>query len=422
MLRCGVLAVSLLLFASGPAFAQVEDQSRLRREGIKLFDAVWEAVRDRFYDPNFNGVDWKALRGEYLPRVVAARSSATQAGIISEMLSRLNASHTELLTPQEPRYYRLLNLFAEGHLSDLVERRFVDGRVRYTGIGVFLTRIDGKTFVKGVWAGFPAEQAGLRVGDEILSAGGKPFGAIDSFAGKAGQAVKLRIQSSPDAGSARDVTVIPAQIEPNEAFLTAQTNSFRIERRDGMKIGYLHIWSYAGEVYHALLVEMVTAGPLKNADALIVDLREGLGGARPKYLNLFNRNVPVLRMIGRDGSVRNWDRQWRKPAALLVNEGTTSGKEAFAYGFKKHRIGTIVGTRTAGAVLAGSVFPMPGDNLLYLAVADVTVDGERLEGVGVTPDVVVPFDLPYCGGKDPQLERAIELLAEEVRAKRRREP
>lgn len=203
MLRCGVLAVSLLLFASGPALAHIEDESRLWREGIKLFDAVWEAVRDRFYDPDFNGVDWEALRGEYLPRVAAARSSATQAGIINEMLSRLNASHTELLTPQEPRYYHLLSLFAEGHLADLVKRRFADGRVRYTGIGVFLTRIDGKTFVKGVWAGFPAEQAGLRVGDEILSAGGKPFGTIDSFAGKAGQAVKLRIQSSPDAGNAQ---------------------------------------------------------------------------------------------------------------------------------------------------------------------------------------------------------------------------
>jgi carboxyl-terminal processing protease len=117
-------------------------------------------------------------------------------------------------------------------------------------------------------------------------------------------------------------------------------------------------------------------------------------------------------MILRDGIVRLTDRQWRKPVALLVNEGTTSGKEIFAYGFQKYRVGPVIGTRTAGAVLAGTGFPMPGGNLLYLAVADVLVDGARLEGTGVTPDVEVPFDFRYSRGDDPQLERALRVLAE----------
>jgi carboxyl-terminal processing protease len=52
--------------------------------------------------------------------------------------------------------------------------------------------------------------------------------------------------------------------------------------------------------------------------------------------------------------------------------------------------------------------------LLLLAVADVSVDGERLEGHGVTPLVAVPFDIRYAQGNDPQLARAIGLMSRTV--------
>jgi carboxyl-terminal processing protease len=57
-------------------------------------------------------------------------------------------------------------------------------------------------------------------------------------------------------------------------------------------------------------------------------------------------------------------------------------------------------------VVAGRAFLLPDDSLLLLAVADVTVDGERLEGVGVAPNIAVPFDVRYAAGADPQLEAA----------------
>ena len=114
--------------------------------------------------------------------------------------------------------------------------------------------------------------------------------------------------------------------------------------------------------------------------------------------------------IARDGTRREIDFQWRKPVALLVNGGSRSGKEVFAYGFRKHRIGSVVGSRTAGAVVGGRPFLVEPGMLLYLAVLDVRVDGERLEGRGVTPDVEVPFEVPYAAGADPQLEAALECL------------
>ncbi len=69
----------------------------------------------------------------------------------------------------------------------------------------------------------------------------------------------------------------------------------------------------------------------------------------------------------------------------------------------------MVGERTAGAVLAGRFNVLSDGSLLYLAVNDVRVDGVRLEGRGVAPDVEVPFDPAYAAGRDPQLEKAVEV-------------
>src|SRR6266581_3289677 len=102
--------------------------------------------------------------------------------------------------------------------------------------------------------------------------------------------------------------------------------------------------------------------------------------------------------------------KWRKPVAMLVNGGTRSGKEILAYGFKKYQLGEVIGTRTEGAVLAATAF-LIDDGLLLLAVGDVQVDGERLEGVGVAPTIEVQADPASTGLGDPQLDRAIAVLS-----------
>src|SRR4029079_16751766 len=96
--------------------------------------------------------------------------------------------------------------------------------------------------------------------------------------------------------------------------------------------------------------------------------------------------------------------------AMLVNGGTRSGKEVLAYGFKKYRGGVVIGTRNEGAVLAATAF-LIGSGLLLLAVEDVLVDGERLEGVGVTPTIEVQAAPASLGQSDPQLDRAIAILS-----------
>jgi len=70
-------------------------------------------------------------------------------------------------------------------------------------------------------------------------------------------------------------------------------------------------------------------------------------------------------------------------------------------------------------VLGGRLFELPDGGLLYLATQDVRIDGERLEGVGVVPDVAVADDIAFAAGRDPALARAIEVAAEKVRDARR---
>ena len=133
---------------------------------------------------------------------------------------------------------------------------------------------------------------------------------------------------------------------------------------------------------------------------MVWDLRGGWGGAQPQYLDLFNPRAPTMKITGRNGETGFVDVKWRKPVAALINEGTRSGKEVLAYGFKEYRLGELVGHRTEGAVLAATAFLIGDDGLLLLAVEDVLVDGQRLEGVGV-PDDRSPIRLALRGGRRP---------------------
>lgn len=398
------LVAATLVFPTGAAAA--EDPPWLAD-----FLQVWTTIRDHFVDPAFRGVNWAAARQRYEPRVRSASTLDEAAGTINAMLDELRTSHTRYFTDADPEYYFLFDLFrGVESLEAAIPRRFPDGKVGYAGIGVFTTEIDGQIFARAVVDGGAAEEAGLLAGDRIVSVDGRPWQPIRPFAGKAGQPVRLRVQRTSDPASEMDLTVKPQWMAPLSFYLAAMKDSARTLERGGREVGYVRVWSYAGDPYQELLQELVTLGPLARADALIVDLRDGWGGASPDYLNLFNPRVPTTTSTDRDGAVRDHASTWRKPVALLVNEGTRSGKELLAFGFQRYGYGPVVGSTTAGAVTAGGCQAIGVRGLLYFGLRDVLVDGERLEGRGVKPDIEVPFPIPYAGGRDPQLERAIELL------------
>ena len=173
------------------------------------------------------------------------------------------------------------------------------------------------------------------------------------------------------------------------------------------------MWSWAAIEFQEVLLESIAKSNAEGVNGFIVDIRDGWGGAHGNYLGIFWRDVPLLESVDREGARHAFDQQIRKPAVLLVNGGTRSGKETIAYGAKKHGLARLVGERTAGAYNFGGPVCLSDGSLLLLAQSDALVDGERLEGRGVAPDVVVPFDFRYSAGRDAQLMRALELLVAE---------
>ena len=410
--RRSTILLPLVLAIGTAAIAQQQSPPAPgEREEINLalLEEVWRIVDEHFFDPHFNGADWPAMIDRYGAPARRAGSDAELAGVINAMLGELRTSHTEYFIAGDPAYYQLLGVFSYGRRDGPFAGLFPEGEVRYAETGILAEKIEGKVFITGIIDGMPAERAGLRIGDEIISVDGRPYHPRQSASRRPGAPLTFEIQRSPDPASRRRITIERELVDPTEMFLRAMRESVAVHEHDSITVGSVHVWSWAGEHYQQQLIELLQQEPLRNADALVLDIRDGWGGARTWYLNLFNRNVPMMTMHPRDGEPPIVDMHWRKPVVLLINGGSRSGKEIIAYGFRAYGIGPVVGTPTAGAVTGGRAFILSDGSLLYLAVADVLVDGKRLEGVGVEPDVLVPFDIPYAAGSDPQLKRAIEV-------------
>lgn len=400
-----------LLFATATSSAQ---ETSARPDGGGELQRVWDLVNERFYRADFNGVDWAAAREKYLPRAEAAETWEELSPVINEMLGLLRTSHTNYYTAVEPEYYFLFGIFSTGPLAEVAQQRFPEGKVQFDSLGLFTRKVDGKWFVTGVLDGGPAAAAGVHRGNEIVSLNGQPFQPVRALQGLAakGESVRLEVQSSPEPNSRRTVELKPVTLYPNDAMLAGMERSMRVIDHRGKKIAYVHVWSYAGKQYYERLVKELLQGSFESADALVLDIRDGWGGASPEYLNIFNQRVPQLTSFGRDQQESAYKTQWRKPVALLINSGSRSGKEVLAFGFRKYGIGPVVGERTGGAVSAGTAIPISDNSLLYLCVSGVRVDGEVLEGIGVAPDHEVIWPLPYASAEDPQLQKALDLMAE----------
>jgi carboxyl-terminal processing protease len=276
-------------------------------------------------------------------------------------------------------------------------------------VGAHWKLIASSWYVTSLIPGSEAERAGLMLGDEVLLADGKPFGPVTAFRGKAGTLVNLSIREARGA-EARQISVKPSMVAPQDEFATVVAKGSRIITTPKHRVGYIPIFSWTHDDVQDEVVNAIVDLNRKKADTWILDLRDGFGGANPQFASIFSRDIVQQRLVDRDGKQLSIDTQIRGPAVLLINGGTRSGKELIAYGAKKWRTATLLGTRTAGAVLSGRPFCLSDGSLLFLAVNDVFVNGERLEGRGVAPDIEVPFDLRFAAGKDVQLAAALKFL------------
>jgi carboxyl-terminal processing protease len=385
-----------------------------RAAPVSLVDEIAGIVDQKFYSPaKLEQVRWRDAVARARPEFAAAKDATARTATLRKLLATLETSHTGYYPRNDPLYWQWASLFEPVLQQSCAKERTPGFPVVRDDIGVFWKEVGAEWFIRGVFGGSPADKADLKVGDRIVTADGRPFSPVESFAGRADKPVKLQVQRTRRAAPI-SVVVTPKSTRPHEELRQATADSWRIIEHKGRRIAYIHMWSWATIEFQKVLLDSIIKSNAEAVDGFILDIRDGWGGAHLNYLGIFWRDVPLLERIDRDGKRGPFDTQIRKPAVLLVNEGTRSGKETIAYGMKKHRLARLVGQRTAGAVVAGGPICLSDGSLLMLAQSEGRVDGERLEGVGVAPDIEVPFDFRYAAGNDVQLERALDVLTGEV--------
>ncbi len=380
------------------------------RSGQPVFDRAVRLVVDHFHDEKALDRFAQAVRDEIQDPSAPLDAKSPPARVdraIDAVLASLGASHTGRFKPGTIDYYELADVFRFGIRDDLKRLFPPEGEVSYAGIGMVAREGNGLWFVTDVYDGSPADRAGIEVGDQVLSVDGAPYREIDSFAGKAGKKVDVAIRRRPDAAPIK-IAVDVERLKPLPMFEKAIADSAEVVEHDGRKIGYIRLWTLAARNSMGAVAEALAEGRLKDVDGLVLDLRGRWGGGSSDAAELFVGDTPPFRLVDRDGEAYLANVRWKKPLVAIIDEGSRSGLEVFAYALKVNDI-PLVGARTAGALLAGRAYLLPDDSLLEIAVSDAVIgDDTRLEGSGVPPDIPVPFSLPYAAGKDPQRDAAID--------------
>lgn len=376
--------VSLLLVVTG------EVSGASVPEALEIYDETTAIVTAKFYDRTFRGLPWEKMVATAREELDATSDDKKLAETINDLLGSLDASHTKFLSASDQEYWVLNAVFS----------REIEG-APLAQIGAWFVAIDGMWFIKNIVAASPAAKAGLLAGDEVVSANGRPFEPVRSFAGSAGRPVQLSYRRSRN-GPERLVAVTPEVRGFQSSFLAATVASRAIFPLGKKRIGYFHLWAGTHPRFQEALAKAVEDFRT-GTDAMILDLRDGFGGCAPAWLNPF---------FDHDEEGRPISQLYAKPLAILINGGTRSGKEWLAHILKQKKRGALMGSRTAGSFLAGQPFEIrPGRCLLFLAVSGNGPAGVDLEQKGVAPDISVAFELPYSAGKDPQLDAALEKLA-----------
>lgn len=367
-----------------PALAAVE----LEPEQQLVVDA-WAVVQRAYYDPNFNGVDWKNVRTEYVKRPYKNMKAAREG--VAEMLSKLNDRFTRYVTPGG--YTSLLARF---------EARPGDG-----GIGVALgSRADGAIELLSISDGSPAAAAGLRVGDVIRSVDGrkvaKSASAEDVAAliiGPTAEPLRLELARSGGADSE------PLELSLTRAPLSAGAVSARVlDAPGGGTVGVLSIPQFSdGATWMSSLERGLTA--VASADSLLVDLRGNPGGHFPTGVAASRYFLPADRLIvstrDRTGSSSDLETgnaagayfSATRPLVLLTDRATASAAEVFAAALKDNDAATVVGVDAAtfGKGLVQTIAKTSDGGAVVCSTARyVTPSGRDINKVGIKPDRRVP--------------------------------
>ncbi len=360
------------------------------------FEKVCSTVKSEFYDPKLHGVDWNEICRTYRARLADVSSDVQFAALVNAMLGELHASHMAYVISADAEYYMFSAVRSEDMQNSAIEQ-----------IGLMGERQGAEYLVRAVLDGGPAEKAGIKAGDRLMAADKLPFFSASSFKGKAGSTVSVELRRNGES-KPRTVQVSPIKQNILKSYLDATVRSARIMNVENKKIGYVHLWTMAQDRFRTTLENLVLT-KLHDTDGLILDLRDGYGGRPFGYADVFCRPDVSWESQTRNGKPVFQHTGYAKPIVVLINGGTRSAKEFFAYQMHTSHRATLVGTQTAGAFIGAGFVPIGDRGLLEVAEVGLKVDGAYLENNGVRPDVFVAPNGIYTD-QDEQLNAAKNML------------
>jgi tricorn protease len=389
--------------------AAIEVRVDPRAEWPQIFREAWRIQRDYFYDPAMHGNDWNAVWNRYAVFLPHLTSRHDLARLIRWMCSELSVGHS---------YQAVGDVWPE--------IKAVPGGL----LGADYAVENGRYRIKKVYGGLnwnpelraPLTEPGVNAkeGEYLLAVDGRevrvPENLYAFFENTAGKIVEITLGPTPDGKGSRTVQVVPIESEValrNRDWV--EGNLRKVEKATGGRVAYVYVPNTAGGG-HTYFKRYFY--PQAWKDAVIVDERHNGGGSLADYVIDILRKPFVAWWAMRYGAdMKTPSASIQGPQTMLVDETAGSGGDLLPWMFHEYKMGTIVGKRTWGGLVGILGFPvlMDGGTVTAPNLAIWTKDGWIVENQGMPPDVEIEQDpAAVIAGRDPQLEKAIELTMKEL--------
>ncbi len=379
-------------------------------EWKQMYREAWRVERDWFYDRNIHGLDLKAAEKKYEPylRNVASRNDLTY--LFQEMLGNITVSHMGTGGGDTPDVKRVQT----GLLG--ADYEVASGRYRFSRV------YNGENWNPQLRAPLTQPGVNVKAGEYLLAVDGRdvrpPDNVYSFFEGLANKSVLLRIGPDPGGAGAREVTVVPVADETRLRNLAwIEENRRKVDQMSGGKIAYIYMPDTANgglAAFNRYFYAQI------GKQAAIVDERFNSGGLLATDIAEILNRKPLSAAANRIGSDLVQPQGIFGPKVMLINERAGSGGDAMPWYFKRAGVGKLIGTRTWGGLVGMAGGPPLMDGGFVGAPSSGIynpISGEwEVENVGVPPDIEVEQDPALVRkGRDPQLEKAVEVALEELK-------
>ncbi len=387
----------------------------LKAEWQQMYDEAWRNMRDFFYDPGMQGVDWKSVYTKYNQLVPYIAHRSDLAYLTGEMIGELNVGHAYSQNGEKPEPER-------------IKTGLLGAEISRDKLGYF--RID--EILKGAnWSNdlaSPLRAVGVNVneGDYIISVDGTPANTTDNLykllVNKANTEVMLEVNSKPSASGSREVLIKTIGDESQLYYHKwVRDNIDKVTAQTDGKVGYLHIPDMGVEGLNEFAKYYY---PQLRKQGLIIDVRgNGGGNVSPMIIERLMRQLTYYTMhTGQKEGDPNPVGMHVGPKVTLLDKYSASDGDLFPYRFQVNKIGKTIGTRSWGGVVgySGAIPLIDGGSIVTPSYAPYDKDGKEfiIEGRGVVPDIIIENDpAEQYKGIDAQLNKGIEVILQELKEK-----